>query len=225
MKRLILFFAIFAFAGQAWAEPYNSPGRDMSLSLTLSDINAETVTVTDNIQAATYGSGASPIPDATLLGIDDGTTDQIFVGGGANLPGVWTTSTGTGAPVRADRPTLIAPVLGAATGTSLTLSGLTASLPVFSGASKALETKTIAQAQAALGFYAGTGTFNSTTGVSISIGATLAGTTYRVAITPTADPLNVGGVYATAKAADGFTVKCTGSDTSCTFDWILIDMN
>jgi len=107
----------------------------------------------------------------------------------------------------------------------VTLSGVSASLPVFTDGSKGLITQTTAQAQAALGVYAGSGTFNSTTGVAISIGATLTGTTYMVTITPTADPLNVGSIYVVSKATDGYTVKCTGSDTSCTFDWILIDKN
>jgi hypothetical protein len=107
----------------------------------------------------------------------------------------------------------------------LAITGLAASLPVFTNGSKTLETKTKAQAQAAFGFYAGTGVFNGPTGVSVSIGATLAGTTYRVMITPTADPLNIGSIYVSNKTTNTFTIKCTGSDTSCTFDWILIDMN
>ena len=40
-----------------------------------------------------------------------GTTAQILVGGGAALP-VWTTATGTGAPVRATSPVLVTPALG-----------------------------------------------------------------------------------------------------------------
>lgn len=47
-----------------------------------------------------------------------GATTDILVGGGAADP-VWTAATGTGAPVRANTPTLITPVLGAATGTSI----------------------------------------------------------------------------------------------------------
>lgn len=49
-----------------------------------------------------------------------GAITTILVGGGAADP-VWTTATGTGAPVRENTPTLITPVLGAATGTSIDL--------------------------------------------------------------------------------------------------------
>lgn len=41
----------------------------------------------------------------TILGLD-GATTEIAVGGGANTPPVWTTATGSGAPVRATSPTL-----------------------------------------------------------------------------------------------------------------------
>ena len=57
---------------------------------------------------------------ATAHKLAAGATTDIFVGGGAADP-VWTTSTGTGAPVRADTPTLITPELGVATGTTITL--------------------------------------------------------------------------------------------------------
>mgnify|MGYP003386396238 CR=1 FL=1 len=50
-----------------------------------------------------------------------GATTTILVGGGVGSAPVWTTATGTGAAVRATSPTLVTPVLGAATGTSLDL--------------------------------------------------------------------------------------------------------
>jgi len=50
-----------------------------------------------------------------------GATTEILVGGGAAAP-VWTTATGTGAPVRANSPSLVTPEIGAATGTSIDLS-------------------------------------------------------------------------------------------------------
>jgi len=72
------------------------------------------------IKSTQYGSNNS-ISDAELLGIDDGTTAQIPVGGGAGSAMVWTTATGTGAPVRAGSPTftgtLTAPKVKATTGT------------------------------------------------------------------------------------------------------------
>lgn len=48
-----------------------------------------------------------------------GATTEILVGGGTSALPVWTTATGSGAPVRATSPTLTTPVLGAATGTSI----------------------------------------------------------------------------------------------------------
>lgn len=50
-----------------------------------------------------------------------GATTDILVGGGALTAPVWTASTGSGSPVRATSPTLVAPTLGAAAATSLTL--------------------------------------------------------------------------------------------------------
>jgi len=72
------------------------------------------------IQSTFYGSDNS-ISNEELLGIDDGTTAQIPVGGGAGSAMVWTTATGTGAPVRAGSPTFTgtttAPKVKATTGT------------------------------------------------------------------------------------------------------------
>jgi hypothetical protein len=55
----------------------------------------------------------------------DGLTTQILVGGGSGVLGVWTTATGSGSPVRATTPTLVTPVLGVATFSTLTGSGNT----------------------------------------------------------------------------------------------------
>lgn len=74
--------------------------------------------------------------------------------------------------------------------------------------------------------YSGGGTFNSTTGVTISIGEVLGGTGYSVAIIPTtADPINVGEISVESKTSTQFVVKNSGSDTTSTFDWILADRN
>lgn len=56
----------------------------------------------------------------------------------ANLAAALTDETGSGSAVFADTPTLVTPVLGAATGTSLNLSGLTASRAVATDGSKNL---------------------------------------------------------------------------------------
>jgi len=52
-----------------------------------------------------------------------GATTTVLVGGGVGSAPVWTTATGTGAPVRATSPALVTPDIGAATGTSLSLTG------------------------------------------------------------------------------------------------------
>ena len=117
------------------------------------------------------------------------------------------------------------------------VTNLTATKPVFTDGSKRLTSSGImplnqggtgattkANAQVVLGVFAGSSTFNGSTGVSVSIGATLAGTNYKVSIVPTGDPLNVGPFYVTTKTTTEFTVKCSGFGTP-TFDWVLIDLN
>jgi len=69
---------------------------------------------------------APPASSVVLGAAANGATTQILVGGGASALAVWTTATGSGAPVRATSPTLATPNIGAATGTNLVLSdGLT----------------------------------------------------------------------------------------------------
>jgi hypothetical protein len=63
------------------------------------------IETTGNVAGATYGSDSS-ISDAELLTLDDGATTEILVGGGAGSAPVWTTATGSGAPVRAVGPTI-----------------------------------------------------------------------------------------------------------------------
>ena len=70
-----------------------------------------------DITAATYGGA---ILNATLLAMDDGATTEMQVGGGAGVAPVWTTVTGTGAPVLATSPTLVTPLLGTPTSGTLT---------------------------------------------------------------------------------------------------------
>jgi hypothetical protein len=87
------------------------------------------------------GAGADPTY-VTLAGGGNALTtnplSQFAATTSAQLAGVISDETGTGATVFANGPTLIAPVLGAATGTSLNLSGLTASSAVATDASKNL---------------------------------------------------------------------------------------
>jgi len=61
-----------------------------------------------------------------------GATTELLVGGGASALPVWTTATGSGAPVRATSPTLVTPILG--TPTSATLTNATG-LPISTGVS------------------------------------------------------------------------------------------
>jgi len=60
----------------------------------------DTLTITNLSQVQDVTATA-----ATVNTIDDGLTTQILVGGGASVSPVWTTATGTGAPVRAISPT------------------------------------------------------------------------------------------------------------------------
>ena len=79
--------------------------------------------------------------------------------------------------------------------------------------------------QSGIGIYSGTGVFAGTTGDTISIGSTLAGTTYRVSITPTgANSEDVGAIWVDGKSTTQFVVKNTGSSV-IDFDYIVIDAN
>lgn len=55
-----------------------------------------------------------------------GATTDLLVGGGASALPVWTAATGSGSPVRATTPTLVTPVLGVATATSVNKVAFTA---------------------------------------------------------------------------------------------------
>ena len=64
-----------------------------------------------------------------------------------------------------------------------------------------------------------TNTFNSTTGQAITLSPVFPDTDYFVDIEYITSAVDVGVVYITNKATDGFTVKCSGSDTTTTFRW------
>jgi hypothetical protein len=63
------------------------------------------------------------LTDVTYIHVDGGVmigaVTEILVGGGDGTNPVWTTATGTGAPVRATQPILDTPTIGTATFTSL----------------------------------------------------------------------------------------------------------
>lgn len=74
-----------------------------------------------DLSVANGGTGASTLADGGLLVgagtgavevVTPGATTEILVGGGAGTNPVWTTATGSGAPVRATSPVLVTPTLG-----------------------------------------------------------------------------------------------------------------
>ena len=81
-------------------------------------------------------SGILPIAHGGTGLSSAGTADQVLSSNGGSM--VWKTSSGAGLNILQTSPTLITPILGAATGTSLTLSSLTASYSVHTDASKNL---------------------------------------------------------------------------------------
>ena len=81
-------------------------------------------------------SASGPVTATTLNATTLTASQAVFTDASKNLVSVATT--GTGNVVLATSPTLVTPVLGAATGTSLNLSGLTDSQAVFTDASKNL---------------------------------------------------------------------------------------
>ena len=74
----------------------------------------DTLTITNISQVGDITASA-----AAINGIDDCALTEIMVGGGAGSAPICTTATGTDAPVRATSPTLVTPVLGVASATSL----------------------------------------------------------------------------------------------------------
>src|SRR6476646_7117670 len=81
-------------------------------------------------------SGILPIAHGGTGLSSAGTADQVLSSNGGSM--VWKTSSGAGLNILQTSPTLITPILGAATGTSLILSSLTASYSVHTDASKNL---------------------------------------------------------------------------------------
>lgn len=84
-------------------------------------------------------TNATGLPISTgVSGLGANVATALATPSSANLAAACTDETGTGALVFANTPTLVTPVLGAATGTSLNLSGLTASSAVATDGSKNL---------------------------------------------------------------------------------------
>jgi hypothetical protein len=80
-------------------------------------LHASLTSISGLIEAAgtlIYGTA-----DNAYAALAAGATTTVLVGGGAAAP-VWTTATGSGAPVRATSPTLVTPILGTPTSGTLT---------------------------------------------------------------------------------------------------------
>lgn len=100
------------------------------------------------LKVVRVNAGETALEFVTLAGGGDAlTTDplsQFAATTSLQLKGVISDETGSGALVFADTPTLVTPVLGEATGTGLTLSGLTASEIVITNGSKKLVSAAVA---------------------------------------------------------------------------------
>jgi len=152
------------------------------------------VNLTGNVAGATYGSDGS-ISDAELLTLDNGAITEIPVGGGAGSAFIWTTATGTGAPVRAGSPTfttqITTPLIygGAAANDDITIGGTSHATKTTSyvilqptggnvgigttGPGSKLE---VLEGTSAVGISLGTGIASGATSVPVRIGST--GLTY-----------------------------------------------
>src|SRR3990167_1159356 len=93
------------------------------------NITGGSVTGITDLTVADGGTGVSTLADGGILignvaaAVDvlaPGATTTFLVGGGAATAPVWTTATGTGAPVRETSPTLVTPLLGTPTSGTLT---------------------------------------------------------------------------------------------------------
>lgn len=153
-------------------------------------------TVTEVSVVSANGFAGSVALDTTTPQITLSTTvTGILLGNGTSVSGL--SSTGTGDVVRTTSPTLVTPTIGAATGTSLQLSGLTASSAVATDASKNLVS------------VSNTGSGNnvlqtSPTLVTPVLGSATATTINRVAITQPA-------MGSTLTIQEGFTLTVNGN--------------
>ena len=96
------------------------------------------------INGSTSGTTSVTVPAVAgtfnfVLPLTSGTSGQVLLsGGGGSSPMTWVSTNGTGTVVLTTSPTLVTPNIGVANGTSLQLSGLTASSAVATDGSKNL---------------------------------------------------------------------------------------
>ena len=168
-----------------------------------------------------------------------GATTEILVGGGASALPIWTTATGTGAPVRATSPTLVTPALG--TPSSGVLSSCTAGTE---GAKGVLALATTAEVttgtdtakavtSAGVGAHAAVTATHGATGAVAGTTNTQTFTNKRItkrtgtttsSATPTINTDNVDFYSLTAQAVDitSFTTNLSGTPTENQTLWIAI---
>ncbi len=138
----------------------------------------------------------------------------------AELAGVISNETGSGLLVFNDTPTLIAPVLGAATGTSLQLSGLTASRAMVTDGSKNLASSAVTATE--LGYLSGVTTPTGSGALVLATSPTLVTPVLGVATATSINKvaLTAPATSATLTIADGKTLTAsntltlTGTDAS-----------
>ena len=95
----------------------NTTGTSANVTGTIAVLNGGTGRATGTTAYSLVATGTTATGAQQTLA--NGATTQLLVGGGASALPVWTTASGSGAPVRATSPVLVTPVLGAATATSL----------------------------------------------------------------------------------------------------------
>jgi hypothetical protein len=117
-----------------------TPNGTGEVNISKVDIDGGTINGITDLAVADGGTGASTLADGGLVVgnagsavevVAAGATTEVLVGGGTNTAPVWTTATGSGAPVRATSPTLTTPALGTpSSGTLTSCSGTASGLTV-----------------------------------------------------------------------------------------------